>query len=230
MTFSRQFYRSICANLFFVNINLNNGRFRSLGYQFVCLQNQSTIKSTTKNDRLTDEQKKLIDSMIRVDQAGEIGANWIYKGQMAVLGGDKKVGPVIQEMWEQEKHHLRTFDEMIPRYRVRPSLLRPVWEATGFILGVSTALMGKEAAMACTEAVETSFDSQLRDLLHVENVDVEDLKKIIKEFRDDELHHLDTAVDYESQKNSVVLLAAFKSLALTRNNNGTLKQCRKGRE
>ncbi|CAG8765270.1 14120_t:CDS:2, partial [Dentiscutata heterogama] len=108
------------------------------------------------------------------------------------------------EMWDQEKHHLRTFDEMIPRYRVRPTLLRPVWEAAGFILGVSTALMGKEAAMACTEAVETvigeHYNDQLRDLLHIENVDVEDLKKIIKEFRDDELHHLDTAVDYESQK------------------------------
>ncbi|CAG8529215.1 9341_t:CDS:2 [Gigaspora rosea] len=182
MTFLRQFSRSICANLFFVNINLNNGRFRSLGYQFVCLQNQCTIKSTTKNDRLTDEQKKLIDSMIRVDQAGEIGANWIYKDQMTVLGGDKKVGPVIQEMWEQKKYHLCTFDEMIPRHRVRPSLLRPVWEATGFILGVSTALIGKEAAMACTEAVETvigeHYNDQLRDLLHVENVDVEDLKKV----------------------------------------------------
>ncbi|CAG8740174.1 14047_t:CDS:2, partial [Racocetra fulgida] len=90
------------------------------------------------------------------------------------------------EMWDQEKHHLRTFDEMIPRYRVRPTLLRPVWEAAGFILGAGTALMGKEAAMAY--------------LLHIENVDVEDLKKIIKEFRDDELHHLDTAVDYEARK------------------------------
>ncbi|CAG8776487.1 6918_t:CDS:2, partial [Racocetra persica] len=173
-------------------------------YQFACLQNQRTIKSTTKNDKLTAEQKKLIDGMIRVDQAGEIGANWIYKGQMAILGRDKKVGPVIQEMWDQEKHHLHTFDEMIPRYRVRPTLLRPVWEAAGFILGAGTALMGKEAAMACTEAVETvigeHYNDQLRDLLHIENVDVEDLKKIIKEFRDDELHHLDTAVDYEARK------------------------------
>ncbi|CAG8635775.1 15906_t:CDS:2, partial [Cetraspora pellucida] len=159
---------------------------------------------TTQNDKLTDEQKKLIDGMIRVDQAGEIGANWIYKGQMVILGRDKKVGPVIQEMWDQEKHHLRMFDEMIPRYRVRPTLLRPIWEAVGFILGAGTALMGKEAAMACTEAVETvigeHYNDQLRDLLHIENVDVEDLKKIIKEFRDDELHHLDTAVDYEARK------------------------------
>ena len=32
---------------------------------------------------------------------------------------------------------------------------RPVAKAAGFALGATTALMGKEAAMACTEAVET---------------------------------------------------------------------------
>lgn len=49
-----------------------------------------------KNIPLTPKQKRLIDSMIRIDQAGEIGANYIYKGQMAILGNDKKVGPIIQ--------------------------------------------------------------------------------------------------------------------------------------
>ncbi|CAG8472021.1 1225_t:CDS:2 [Diversispora eburnea] len=135
--------------------------------------------------------------MIRVDQAGEIGANWIYKGQIAVLGKDKKVGPVIQEMWEQEKYHLRTFDKIIVDHRVRPTLLRPLWETAGYVLGVGTALIGKEAAMACTEAVETvigeHYNDQLRELLHIDNNEVADLRKIIKEFRDDELHHLDTA-------------------------------------
>jgi ubiquinone biosynthesis monooxygenase Coq7 len=34
--------------------------------------------------------------MIRVNQAGEIGANWIYRGQLAVLGKDKEVGTLIE--------------------------------------------------------------------------------------------------------------------------------------
>ncbi|GBB90294.1 hypothetical protein RclHR1_01720015 [Rhizophagus clarus] len=157
-----------------------------------------------KKISLTPKQRKLIDSMIRIDQAGEIGANYIYKGQIAILGNDKKVGPIIQEMWEQEKYHLKTFDEIIPRYRVRPTFLRPLWEAAGFILGVGTAMMGKEAAMACTEAVETvigeHYNDQLRELLHIENDDISELRKVIKQFRDDELHHLDTAVDLDAQK------------------------------
>jgi len=124
---------------------------------------------------------------------------------MAVLGKDKEVGPVIQHMWDQEKHHLNTFNEIIVRHRVRPTFLRPIWEATGFIIGAGTALMGKEAAMACTEAIETvigeHYNDQLRKLIKIEqSEDIAELKEIIKKFRDDELAHLDTAVDYNAKK------------------------------
>ena len=37
----------------------------------------------------------LVDKILRVDHAGEIGANKIYEGQMAVLG-DTKCAPVIK--------------------------------------------------------------------------------------------------------------------------------------
>lgn len=41
------------------------------------------------------------------------------------------------------------------QHRVRPTLLIGIAKVAGFGLGATTALMGKEAAMACTEAVET---------------------------------------------------------------------------
>jgi ubiquinone biosynthesis monooxygenase Coq7 len=59
-----------------------------------------------------------------------------------------------QEMWDQEKVHLNKMKELIPKYRVRPTLLLPLWDIAGFALGAGTALLGKEAAMACTVAVE----------------------------------------------------------------------------
>jgi len=45
--------------------------------------------------------------------------------------------------------------KLLSQHRVRPSLLIDVAKLVGFGVGVSTALLGKEAAMACTEAVET---------------------------------------------------------------------------
>lgn len=73
-------------------------------------------------------------------------------------------------MWDEEKAHLAKFNELIPKYKARPSALLPVWNLAGFalgkmdnffstkltgVLGAGTALLGKEAAMACTVAVES---------------------------------------------------------------------------
>lgn len=51
------------------------------------------------------------------------------------VSGNSEYGPKIQEMWEQEKYHKAKFEELISTYRVRPSLLNPLWKAAGFALG-----------------------------------------------------------------------------------------------
>lgn len=61
----------------------------------------------------------------------------------------------IQEMLNQEKKHITVMDKLQVQHRVRPTILTEVARVAGFGLGAATALMGKEAAMACTEAVET---------------------------------------------------------------------------
>lgn len=61
----------------------------------------------------------------------------------------------LQEMWENERHHLNVLTRVAEQHHVRPTALYPVWQGLAWALGASTALMGKEAAMACTEAVET---------------------------------------------------------------------------
>ena len=94
-------------------------------------------------------RSELLSRFIRVDHAGEFGADRIYAGQMAVLGKTKE-GPLIQHMWDQEKVHLATFDKYLNYYRSRPTILLPLWHVAGWALGAGTALMGKEAAMACT--------------------------------------------------------------------------------
>lgn len=140
--------------------------------------------STVTERQLTKEEKELITPMIRVDQAGEVGAYYIYKGQIAVLGQDKNLKPILQEMWDQEKLHLERFNQLVGEHRVRPSLLRPLWEVAGYAVGYGTALMGKEAAMACTEAVETviggHYDDQLRELVTIKepNQQLVDLGKV----------------------------------------------------
>jgi 3-demethoxyubiquinol 3-hydroxylase len=38
-------------------------------------------------------------------------------------------------MWEQEKEHKKIMDELMVKYRVRPTALMPFWNIAGFVLG-----------------------------------------------------------------------------------------------
>jgi ubiquinone biosynthesis monooxygenase Coq7 len=58
-------------------------------------------------------------------------------------------------MWDQEKRHLSVMNALQAQHRVKPTILHPLAQVGGWGLGAATALLGKEAAMACTEAVET---------------------------------------------------------------------------
>ncbi|XP_045774376.1 5-demethoxyubiquinone hydroxylase, mitochondrial [Maniola jurtina] len=150
----------------------------------------------------TRKKNPHLDAIIRVDHAGELGADRIYAGQMAVLGNTAE-GPLIKHMWEQEIKHRQKFEELISKYRVRPTVMTPIWNIAGFALGAGTALLGKEAAMACTVAVETvivdHYNDQLRTLMEDPNVD-KDILQTITQFRDEELEHHDTGLHHGAEQ------------------------------
>lgn len=197
------------------------------------VKKSSTPKTYSSEDveygALSRAQKAFLDRVIRVDQAGELGANYIYMGQFAILSNKyPHLKPVLRHMWDQEVHHHDTFNRLQTQRRVRPSLLTPLWKAGAVALGAGTALIGKEAAMACTVAVETviggHYNQQLRVLMNQygtevfdketgEKLDQNQISELIKlspelrkmsetisTFRDDELEHLDTAITHDAEK------------------------------
>ena len=102
-----------------------------------------------------DVRERRLAEMIRVDHAGEYGAVQIYRGQRAVFGKSESkshAARIIGEMEAGEAEHLKTFDRLIAERGVRPTLMAPIWRLAGFSLGAATALMGEQAAHACTEA------------------------------------------------------------------------------
>lgn len=133
--------------------------------------------------------------MLRVDQAGEYGATRIYAGQLAVMGTRAPHSTEIAGMAEQEEAHRARFDAMIAERGVRPTLLQPVWSVAGYALGAATALIGPEAAMACTAAIETEIDRHYsRQLDQLEGDEDVELREAVREFRDDEREHREAAL------------------------------------
>ena len=137
-----------------------------------------------------------LQRVVRVDHAGEYGAKRIYAGQLAVLGHDAEQGPLIRHMAGQEEAHLAYFEQALGERRVRPTLLHPLWHAAGYALGAATALMGKQAAMACTAAVETEIDAHYAaQLAKLDASEEPELVAAIERFRGEEAEHHDTAID-----------------------------------
>lgn len=179
--------------------------------------NATKDKNTNRLTPLSPAQKAYLERVIRVDQAGELGADYIYRGQIFVL--TKKyphLKPILNHMWEQEVHHRSTFNKLQIQNRVRPSILTPMWKLGAVVMGAGTAMISREAAMACTEAVETVIGGHYNEQLRVLNNqfikeqtegtsqgkipdEVQSLIATIKEFRDQELEHLDTAIQNDSR-------------------------------
>ena len=124
-------------------------------------------------------KKNHIDSILRVDHAGEPAAAKIYDGQLAVLKNTPD-GPTIQHMKDQEQEHLDTFNKLLFENDTRPTALLPLWNIMGFSLGVASAVMGEKAAMACTVAVEKVIGEHYRDQQELLGNDHKELKKTIK--------------------------------------------------
>ncbi len=139
-----------------------------------------------------------IAEMLRVDHAGEYGAVAIYRGQQAVFKRNAKTREIAEQLAEmeaEEQKHLDAFDKLLIERNVRPTAMTPIWNVAGYGLGVVTALMGEKAAHACTEAVENVIEQHYGAQAEEVKNEEPELAATFAEFREDELHHRDTAVE-----------------------------------
>lgn len=160
-----------------------------------------------------NEDHEKIASMIRVDHAGEYGALRIYQGQLDALGHHHPIAPTLQHMFDQEKHHLETFERLIVERQVRPTILSPVWHVAGYCLGYVTGMLGQRAAMACTVAVESVIDQHYAEQEQAfDHLDPE-LKKIVSQFRQEEIDHKNIGLEHEAEKTPAyeILTGAIKT-------------------
>ncbi|KAH7383261.1 catabolite repression protein CAT5 [Pyrenochaeta sp. MPI-SDFR-AT-0127] len=164
---------------------------------------------------LTQEQREFLSSALRVNQTGELAAILIYAAQSPVITrAHPHLRPLMKHMYDQEAGHYKYFNEVLSKHRIRPTAMTPIWTAAASMLGWSTAVLGREAAMACTEAVETEigthYNEQVRVLLdwakkceeRGESLgpELDELVVELRRIRDEELEHLDHAVENDAKE------------------------------
>ena len=140
--------------------------------------------------------KTRVEEFIRVDHAGERGAIKIYEGQLLALNTfikNDELKKLIEEMKEHEKEHCDYFENEIKKRKIKPTKFLPLWDLLGVGLGFGSTILGKKAAMLCTASVEEVIQDHYANQINQLGSDEKQLKKTIIKFREDEMHHKDTA-------------------------------------
>ncbi|GKU06641.1 unnamed protein product [Fusarium langsethiae] len=175
---------------------------------------ESTLRKPRRKP-LTPGQQDYLSAAIRVNQTGELGAVLIYAAQTPiVVNQHPELRQLMQHMYDQEAGHLSTFNNLLTKHRIRPTVMYPLWQVLATGLGWATAMMGKEAAMACTEAIETEisahYNEQVQGVIKMiqgweqegyeVGPEILELLQTLRRIRDEELEHLDHAVDHDAKK------------------------------
>lgn len=143
-----------------------------------------------------------IPRILRVNHAGEFGATFIYKGQLAVMRHKSPLSQEVEHMAAQEQRHYEQFDNLLNKTGVRPTYFLPLWRLAGYAAGVGSALLGDKAAMALTAAVEEAIDEhyqkQLEELPDTEQH--QSLRELIAHCHEEELQHRDAAIGHKAEE------------------------------
>ena len=141
------------------------------------------------NYRYYLSMNKLLESFLRSDHAGEVGAVYIYKGILSIAK-DPALVEFSKRHLETEKEHLRKIEEVLPASK--RSKLVGIWKVAGYLLGFIPPLFGPRIVFATIEAVESfvedHYEEQLKYLRAQEDSD-QSLINLLQSCQDDEIEH-----------------------------------------
>lgn len=98
----------------------------------------------------------------------------------------------------------------MPARRGKPCRMMWIWAIGGGMLGLFSGLIGREAILACTEAVERTVHRHLEDQIAWATGRDDDLKQTIETIQIEELQHLDYATGNRRRRGLVWLARAIE--------------------
>ena len=150
--------------------------------------------SEKNTEELTPEEKKLSIQMMRVNLAGEVAAQALYRGQSLVCK-DAEVKKHLIEAGEEETDHLVWCKKRLDELEGSGSLLNPIWYAGSFAIGAIFGRFGEKVSLGFVEETEQQVVAHIdRHLNKISPKDKETIE-ILKTMKEDEDLHAQQAVN-----------------------------------
>ena len=152
-------------------------------------------KPSEKNsEELTQQEKKLSIQMMRVNLAGEVAAQALYRGQ-ALVCKDPEIKKHLIEAGEEETDHLVWCKKRLDELEGRGSILNPIWYAGSFAIGAVFGNFGEKVSLGFVEETEKQVVAHIDKHLNKISPKDKETIEILKTMREDEDLHAQQAVD-----------------------------------
>ena len=109
---------------------------------------------------LSQREKRHAAGLMRVNHAGEIAAQGLYRGQAAVARS-RSTRELLQHAAAEEAEHLAWCEARLAELDARPSRLNPLWYFGSFGLGTLAAALGDAVSLGFVTETETQVEGHL---------------------------------------------------------------------
>ena len=141
---------------------------------------------------LTPGERRHAAALMRVNHAGEIAAQGLYRGQ-AALSRDPAVREFLDHAADEEADHLAWCESRLRELGTRPSRLNALWYLGSFGLGAAAALLGDAVSLGFMTETETQVEGHLAS--HLDRLPAADRRsrRIVELMKAEESGHGDAA-------------------------------------
>ena len=127
-------------------------------------------------------------ALMRVNHAGEIAAQALYRGQALTARSDETRRHLLNAA-EEEQDHLAWCAQRLEELDGRPSRLDPLWYAGSFLIGMAAGLPGDRVTLGFVAETERQVEAHLDD--HLSRLPDADARSaaILEQMSEDEARH-----------------------------------------
>lgn len=137
---------------------------------------------------LTEEEKKRSAQLMRINHAGEVAAQGLYRGQ-ALTAKLPQVRVQMERAALEENDHLAWCAQRLDELASHRSRLNPLWYWGSFSMGAAAGLIGDKWSLGFVKETEDQVEQHLAE--HLGKLPANDLPStvILQQMKADELRH-----------------------------------------
>lgn len=147
-----------------------------------------TAEPSADDQHFDASTRTRIAGLMRVNHAGEIAAQALYRGQ-ALVARHRNVRDHLLKAAEEERAHLQWCEQRLHELGDGPSRLAPLWYAGSYVIGATAGLAGDRWSLGFVEETERQVAEHLDEHLGQLPQDDRRSREILARMRSDEERH-----------------------------------------